>query len=93
MRYQDMLDEFARLNARLARLERSAERKPAPAEEYRQVVDTFRPELRGDQQYEVTLAWRCSCPSFTYQTGVDERGHCKHIRAARSWRNIERRQS
>lgn len=35
---------------------------------------------RAPQGSSVQFDWRCSCPSFVYQRGVDNRGHCKHIR-------------
>lgn len=25
--------------------------------------------------------WRCTCPAWFYKTGIDNNGHCKHIKA------------
>jgi hypothetical protein len=29
----------------------------------------------------VQFDWQCSCPSFRFRKGTDERGYCKHVRA------------
>lgn len=33
----------------------------------------------GKYQYD----WSCTCPAYEYGNGLDENGHCKHIRAVR----------
>lgn len=38
---------------------------------------------QDNQSYNVVQEgekWICDCPSYKYRSGVNEQGHCKHIR-------------